>query len=143
MPWPRLKAIAFLTVSAATILTAGAEEEIVSAEKSWAAAVKARDYAALDKIFTPDLIYAHASGAIETKQKYIDRLRSGKQRYDSLTHENIKVVLYGDSAVAHSLVRVTGVNDSGPFNDHVMMMHLWVKQSGSWRLAAHQTTRIP
>jgi len=30
-----------------------------------------------------------------------------------------------------------------PFNDHVMMMHVWVKQGGSWHLAAHQTTKVP
>lgn len=124
-------------------LAAGAEAEIRSAEKGWAEAVKARDFAALDRIFTPDLIYAHATGAIETKQKYIDRLRAGKQRYESITQEDIKIVPYGDSAVAHSLMRMTGVNDAGPFNDHVMMMHLWVKKGGSWRLAAHQTTKVP
>jgi ketosteroid isomerase-like protein len=122
---------------------ASTEDEIRSAEKAWAVAVKGKNLAALEKIFTAELIYAHATGAIETKQKYLDRLRSGAQRYDSLTHETIKVVPYGDSAVSHSLVRVTGVNSSGPFNDHVMMMHLWVRQGGTWRLAAHQTTKIP
>jgi hypothetical protein len=38
---------------------------------------------------------------------------------------------------------MTGTNDAGPFNDHVMMMHIWVKQGAAWRLAAHQTTKIP
>ena len=121
---------------------AAAEDEIRNAEKSWAAAVKGRDYAALEKIFTPGLIYAHATGAIEDKDKYIGRLRSGAQRYESITHESTKVVLYGDSAVAHSIMRMAGVNTAGPFNDHVMTMHLWVKQNGAWRLAAHQTTKI-
>jgi ketosteroid isomerase-like protein len=127
----------------AQAFAAGGEDEIRNAEKSWAAAVKSRDFAALERIFTPGLIYAHASGAVETKQKYLERLRSGAQRYDTLVHEDIRVVTYGDSAVSHSLVRVTGKNDQGPFNDHVMMMHVWVKQGSAWRLAAHQTTRIP
>ena len=122
---------------------AATEGEIRAAEKSWAAAVKARDFGALDKIFTPALIYAHASGAIEDKEKYIGRLRSGAQRYDAITHESTKVVLYGDSAVTHSIMRMVGTNSAGPFDDHVMMIHLWVKQNGAWRLAAHQTTKIP
>ena len=135
--------ILWIGVLAASSFGAPAEDEIRAAEKAWAAAVKGRDYAALEKIFTPGLIYAHSGGAIEDKQTYIGRLRSGAQRYDSLTHESTKVALYGDSAVAHSMVRVTGSNNSGPFNDHVMMLHLWVKQGGSWRLAAHQTTKVP
>ncbi|MBI1789341.1 MAG: nuclear transport factor 2 family protein [Acidobacteria bacterium] len=135
--------ILLIAAAAVASFAASGEEEIRGAEKAWAAAVKGRDFAALDKIFTPGLIYAHATGSIESKEKYIDRLRSGAQRYDSITHEDVRVVMYGDAAVAHSMVRVTGSNNAGPFNDHVMMMHLWVKQGGAWRLAAHQTTKVP
>jgi len=130
-------------VFAAFAAAAGADDEIRAADTQWAAAVKAADTAALGKIFTTGLIYAHASGAVEDKQTYINRLKSGKQKYSAVTIESTKVVPYGDAAVSHSVVRTIGVNDKGPFNDHVMMMHLWVKQGGAWRLAAHQTTKIP
>lgn len=132
-----------ICLPAGLALGASPEDEIRAAEKAWAAAVKGRDLAALEKIFTPGLIYAHATGAIETRQKYLDRLKSGKQRYDAVTHEKMQVVPYGDAVVSHCILRMTGVNDAGPFNDHVMAMHLWVKQNGSWHLAAHQTTKIP
>ena len=132
-----------ITGCAAVGMAAPAEDEIRAAERAWAAAVKARDLAALDKIFTPGLIYAHATGAIQNKQEYTDRLRSGKQRYEAITYESTKVVPYGDTAVAHSIMRMSGVNDAGPFNDHVMTMHFWVRQGGIWKLAAHQTTKLP
>jgi hypothetical protein len=48
-----------------------------------------------------------------------------------------------EAAGAFHIVRMTGKNDSGPFNDHLMMIHFWVKQGGAWKLAAHQTTKIP
>ena len=56
-------------IMALNLCAATAEDEIRNAEKSWISAVKSRDIAALDKLFTPELIYGHASGAIETKQK--------------------------------------------------------------------------
>jgi len=124
-------------------MAASTDDDIRAAEKAWASAVVQRDFTTLDRVFAPDLIYAHSTGNIETKAKYLDRLRSGKQRYDTLVHETLRVVPYGDAAVAHSIVRITGTNDNGPFNDHLMMIHLWVKQAGQWRLAAHQTTKIP
>ena len=127
---------------ALNLCAATAEDEIRNAEKSWISAVKSRDIAALDKLFTPELIYGHASGAIETKQKYLDRLKSGKQRYDTMEIESVKIVMYGNSAVAHSIARFTGVNDSGKFDDHLMLLHTWVKQKGAWQLAAHQTAKI-
>jgi ketosteroid isomerase-like protein len=138
-----LVSIGLIAAFAVLGMAATPEEEIRGAEKAWAAAVKGRDLAALDKIFTPGLIYGHATGAIQNKQQYMDRLRSGAQRYEGITQEQIKIVLYGDSAVAHSIMRMSGVNDAGPFNDHVMMVHLWVKQGGAWKLAAHQTTKVP
>ena len=58
---------------------AGPEDEILAAEKGWAKAVIARDFAALEKIYHDGLIYAHSTGTIETKAEYMAKLRSGKQ----------------------------------------------------------------
>ena len=132
-----------LGLLAAAASAAGPEDEIKAADKAWAAAVKGKDLAALDKMFLPGLVYAHATGPIESKEVYINRLKEGKQRYDTVVIESTRVFPYGDSALSHSIVRVTGVNSAGPFNDHVMMMHMWVKQGGAWRLAGHQTTKVP
>lgn len=130
-----------LTLPVLAAFAASSEDAIRDAEKRWATAVVAKDLPVLEKIYTDDLIYAHATGSIESKQHYIDRLKSGKQRYDSIQHESTKIAVYPDAAVAHSIVRMTG-NNGQTFNDHVMMMHLWVKQNGMWRLAAHQTTKL-
>ena len=124
-------------------LAADVKEEIRKEDKAWAAAVVARDFPALEKIYADELIYAHATGAIESKQDYLGRLRKGAQRYEGVTHESIRIVPYGDSAVTHSIMRMTGTSNGQSFNDHVMMLHLWVKQGGKWRLAAHQTTKLP
>ena len=133
---------AMLLLGAAALCVAS-EAEIKAADGRWAAALKAQDTPALEKMYTPGLIYAHASGKVEDKAEYLERLKAGKQRYDAVNFESTRIVLYGDSALSHSIVRTIGVNDRGPFNDHVMMMHMWVKQKGAWRLAAHQTTKIP
>lgn len=132
-----------LILLAGVLLAATPEEEVRAAEKTWTEAVLKRDYAALEAIYAPELIYAHSTGNIESRTEYLDRLKQGKQRYDTFEYEKTRVNVYGSSAVMHSVLRITGKNDSGAFNDHLMMMHLWVKQGGRWRLVAHQTTRIP
>jgi ketosteroid isomerase-like protein len=119
------------------------ETEIRDAEKAWAKAVVARDWDAVGAILAEKLIYAHATGGIESKKQYLDRVRSGAQKYDTINHESTRVVVYGDSAVTHSIMRMAGTTNGTPFNDHLMMLHVWEKQGGSWRLAAHQTTKLP
>ena len=49
---------------------------------------------------------------------------------------------FADSAIAHAIVRMKGTTKGEPFDSKLMMMHLWVKQGGKWRLAAHQTTKL-
>jgi ketosteroid isomerase-like protein len=122
---------------------ASAEDEVRKAETDWAAAVVARDYAALEQILGDQLIYAHSTGVVESKSEYVEKLRSAAQKYDGIEHFSTNVKTYGEAAVAHSKVRMKGQSGSEPFDNQLMMMHLWVKQGGRWRLAAHQTSKLP
>jgi ketosteroid isomerase-like protein len=135
--------IATLCIFALPGAAASADESaILDAEKGWASAVLARDFAKLDTILTPGLIYAHSTGIIDDKSQYLSKMRSGTQKYAGIEHTSTTVRVYGNSAVAHSRARMHGVNASGPFDDKLMMIHMWVKSNGKWQLAAHQTTKL-
>jgi ketosteroid isomerase-like protein len=136
-----LLSLAFLT--AAVVASAASEEQqIRDAEKAWASAVVAKDFAALDRMLMPDLIYAHSTGVIDDKAKYLEKMRAGKQNYAGIDQTSITVRMHGNAAVAHSQIRMHGDNTDGPFDDRLMAMHLWVKSNGKWQLAAHQTTKL-
>jgi ketosteroid isomerase-like protein len=137
-----MKTLVTILLLCSSLLLAS-EAEIDKAERAWADAVVKRDVATLEKTFDNNLIYAHSTGAIENKAQYFERLKSGKQRYDKITFESIKVIPHGNAAVAHSVLWMQGTSNGEPFNNHVMMMHLWVKQGNTWKIAAHQTTRLP
>ncbi len=121
---------------------APSEDEIRQAEKAWAAAVTRTDAEALERILDDQLIYAHSTGVVESKAEYLERLRRGAQKYELIEHQRITVKLHGDAAVAHCHVRMKGMSDQVPFDNRLMMLHLWVKRAGQWRLVAHQTTEL-
>jgi ketosteroid isomerase-like protein len=131
-----------LVASAFLANAASDEQQIKDSEKAWAAAVVAKDFSTLDRMLTPDLIYAHSTGVIDDKTTYLAKMRAGKQVYAGIEHKSTTVRMHGDSAVAHSQIRMHGTNADGPFDDRVMAMHLWVKSDGKWLLAAHQTTKL-
>ena len=118
------------------------EDEIRQVEKNWAVTVTSPDHTALERMLGDQLIYAHSTGAVESRSEYMARLRNGAQKYDRIQHHSIAVRTYGDTAVAHSKVRMLGTSNGTPFDDELMMLHLWVKQAGKWQLAAHQTTKL-
>ena len=68
----RISLILLLTLAGSVCaLGADPKDEILEAEKRWAKAVIALDFAALEKIYHDGLIYAHSSGVIETKGEYM------------------------------------------------------------------------
>jgi ketosteroid isomerase-like protein len=121
---------------------AAVEQQIRDAERNWGAAVVAGDHAALGRILGGDLIYAHSSGVIENKQEYLGKLKSGDQKYASIDHQSITVKQYGEIAIAHTKTRMTGSTKGVPFDNQLMLLHVWRKQGGNWQLVAHQSTRL-
>lgn len=115
---------------------------ILALDKQWSDAIIKGDTATLDKLLADDLVYAHATGILDTKTSYLAKIKERRQVYKSFEQHKPTVNIYKDSAVTFSYVRVTGTNQAGVFDDKVMLIHFWVKQNNSWRLAAHQTTKI-
>lgn len=114
-----------------------------SLDRAWMKAVLANDQAALGKILADDLVYAHSSGIVDTKAEYLAKLRGGRQVYKTFDQQRLTARTSPGVIVTHSWVRVTGINPKGPFDDKVMMLHVWVRAGGQWRLVAHQTTKVP
>jgi ketosteroid isomerase-like protein len=133
-----------ITLLCATLAAAAPEDEIRQAEMAWVAAVKANDFTKLEGYLASDLIYTHSTGVIEDKAAYLKALKSGSQKYDEISHANLRIKAYGgDTGVVTAKVRMTGQSKGTPFDNQLLMMHVWVKQGGRWQLAAHQTTRLP
>jgi len=130
-------------VLAAVLACAAGEEELRQAETGWAAAVQKNDLAALQRILGDRLIYSHSTGVIEDKKEYLERLRKGAQKYELIEHASMNIRAYGDSGVVASRVRMKGISNGQPFDNQLLMLHMWVKQAGRWQLVAHQTTRLP
>lgn len=135
-----LTAITFVCV---ILALAAPEDEIRQAEMAWVAAVTANDFAKVESYLAPDLIYTHSTGVIEDKAAYLKALKSGNQKYDKIAHSDLRIKSYGgDTGVVTAKVRMTGQSRGTPFDNQLLMMHVWVKQGGRWQLAAHQTTRL-
>lgn len=138
---PLLNIILLLTVSVA--YSQGKEEMIKYLDHAWATAIMEKDVSQLDLLLADDLIYGHASGVLDTKSSYLEKVGSGKQIYKSLEQKNVLVRLLGsDAAVTHSWMHVTGTNPNGSFDDKVMMLHVWIKRDNSWKLVGHQTAKV-
>lgn len=129
-------------VLTALVCLAQDKAAILALDKQWSDSIVKGDTATLEKLLSDDLVYAHSTGIVDTKASYIAKIKERRQVYKSFEQHKPTVNIYKDSAVTFSYVRVTGTNQAGLFDDKVMLIHFWVKQNNTWRLAAHQTTKI-
>jgi len=134
---------ALLILSFVGAMLAAVEDEIKSVDQAWAEAAKTADAAQLNRLLSNDLVYTHATGVIDDKSSYIEKVKSKRQKYDGIVHSNVRVKVFGGhTAVLTARMRMHGTNPAGAFDDQVLMTHVWVKSNGSWQLVAHQTTKL-
>jgi ketosteroid isomerase-like protein len=121
------------------------EDAVRAAEKSFATALTHQDAAALERLLSPELSYGHASGKLDSKRTYIDRIRSGAQKYLSFKYDSEPpaVHVYGDTATLVTSAQVQSITDGQPNAFHLRFLHVWVHGSAGWQLAAHQSVKLP
>jgi ketosteroid isomerase-like protein len=140
-----------LTVGASATLAAQASSAGVQAAKDVIATEQARitaldhsDVAALERIMADDVTYIHASGKVDTKQSYLDAIRSGQLHYISWQPKNLQVRVLGDGAVVNGEYAVQ-VTDSRvqptPFNINIFILTVYARRDGHWQQIAWQSTR--
>lgn len=141
----RLLTSLLLLVLAISIAAQGktTEQAIIKLEAEWVEALVKADGGALEKLYSESLTYTHSSAVTDDKATYITNLKAGKTKYESLVREEVKVRVYGNTALHTSKTNIKLVNNGQPQAFSVKMLHVWVKEGKNWRMVAHQTTRLP
>jgi len=100
------------------------------------------DAAALDRIYADDFIGVGPSGAVRTKPQVIADFTSGSLKFQSITTDEVRVRVYGNTAVETGLSIMTGQDKGKDVPRDTRFTRVWVKQNGSWRIVAnHYSTR--
>lgn len=119
-------------------------DAVKEAERAWGKATAAGDEAALTKLLAEDLSYTHSNGETDSKSVFIGNMKTGARKYHEVNYESVEARLYGNSAVVMALANIKTSQKGGAVAPaHLRFLHLWVYQKGAWRLAAHQSLRLP
>jgi ketosteroid isomerase-like protein len=148
---PQTKRLAPLLITTALALTTAfaapqtpAEKEVLAAEQTRTTALDHSDIPTLDKIMADDVTYVHASGKVDTKQTYLEAIRSGQLHYISWTPKDLHVRVSGDTGVitGEYAVRVSDTRvQPTPFDISIYILTVYAKRNGHWQQIAWQSTR--
>src|SRR2546425_8369394 len=115
------------------------EQSLTQMERQWVEAAQKKDTATLDRILANDWVGQGPTGAT-TKSEALADLKSGKGQLESITMGEMKVRVFGDSAV------VTGSDDEKSSykgkdtSGHYTWTDVFAKRNGRWQAVASQGT---
>ena len=118
-------------------------DEALNAERMRHAAQTSGDFAAMEKIFSPDLVYVHSSSVVDTKQSYIESMRSGAIQYKVMRRADVVVRSFGCVAIITGNGNYDVSVNGKDMNVQLRFHSVWHKSEGKLQFVSWQSTRIP
>jgi ketosteroid isomerase-like protein len=106
------------------------------------AALGRNDVAALDQVYADDYTFVNESGILTTKAPRLAAIKSGELKYESVSFEDAKIRLYGNTAVATYRVNLKAQFKEQEITGPIQVTVTLVKIKGRWQVVAAQATSI-
>jgi ketosteroid isomerase-like protein len=132
----------FAVVAIRAQAPSAAEKDLIKLENDWSTAWQKKDAAFLQKLFADEYLSTGSSGATYSKAQDLANLTSEGTSLTSFALTDLKVHVYGDTAVVTGLNTTKstfkGKDDSGAYR----FTDVFVKRDGRWQVVATQGTLV-
>jgi uncharacterized protein (TIGR02246 family) len=119
-----------------------AEKELIKVENDWAAAWVKNDAKALDQLYATEYLATDVTGKTWNKTDGIKEDVSSKYSGKSFQLSELKVHVYGQTAVVTGRNDVKFTLDGKASGDDVRFTDVFVKRDGRWQCVATQGCHI-
>jgi len=137
-----LASILSLAVLLSVAWAASTDEELKKLETDRAAAVVKGDVATLEKQTSDDYTLINMNGQMSDKSQMVSAFKSGQTKLTSDELSDMKVRVYGNTAVNHWQGRREGDPGGKDATGQIMFTRVYVKKGGQWQSVAFQQTRV-
>ena len=121
--------------------TTGATEKAVAAlEQQWLQSQKTNNPDLVAPLLADKFVSTGSDGKVQSRAESLATAKATK--YDSAAYEDVKVTVFGDSAIATGVFTAKGTDPSGkPLDVNERWTDTWVKMpNGKWQcVASHQS----
>ena len=119
------------------------EKAVADAVENLRKAMLTPDKTTLENLAAEELTYGHSNGLMEDKAAFVDDLITGKSIFKTITLQDQTIKISGDVAIVrHHLIADT-FNKNVDGKADILILLVWKKQKGQWKLLARQAAKIP
>jgi ketosteroid isomerase-like protein len=119
---------------------AATSQTLQAMEQDWLNAEKNHDAAAFEKLVADNWIAITPDGKRQTKAERAAEIKTSN--IDSATLGDMKVRVFGDTAVVTGTDDEVTMKDGNKSSDHYAWTDVFVKRNGKWLAVASQTAKI-
>lgn len=122
--------------------TGATEKAVIELENQWLKSQKTNNPDLVAPLLADKFVDTGVDGKVSTKAEMLATAKGTK--FDSAEYEDVKVVVFGNTAIATGGFKATGTDSSGkPLNEHIRWTDTWVKMpTGKWQCVASQGSTI-
>ena len=117
-------------------------KQIEQLEEARNQAILKGDAAAIERMTADDYTFITLKGELRTKAEIVKGFASGAFKYQSRTISDLKIRVYGDTAVVTGRSVQKGIENGEDYSGDYWFTRVYVKQNGAWMTVALQTTMI-
>jgi ketosteroid isomerase-like protein len=122
--------------------TSSLEDQIKKNEQDWAQAVVKQGAASLDQFEADEIMTTDPTGRVTNKTEDKTDLSSGHYKIQSEELSDLKVLVYGSTAVAVATHTMRGTYKGPDLSGKYRFTDTWVKRDGKWQVVASQYTKV-
>lgn len=119
------------------------DNESLAAEDQRYAAQLGADVEALGRLLADDLVYIHSNAQVDSKQAFIDSLRSGAVKYLSMKRSDVRVRTFGCVALITGLANYEVHFNGKDLSVELRFHSVWARRDGRLQFISWQSTRTP
>jgi len=119
------------------------EQTLMTMERDATAALLKRDTAAFGRLFAEDAVLTTPDGTVQSKPQLLADVKSGDLALESSEITDMKVQVYGDSAVVTYSTTDKGKYKGQDIGGRYRWTDVFVRRAETWQIVASQGTRIP
>lgn len=117
-------------------------KEIEALEMQWRDAELSNNVSQMDRLLADDYVGISANGTVQTKTQALDQYKAGTLRIQSLDLSDLKVRVFGDTAVVTSLATLSGVNGQSDISGNYRYTRVYNKRLGQWKIVSFEASRM-
>lgn len=132
-----------LLISSSSFAQSADEKEIASRVETLRNALMMPDKTTLEDLASEELSYGHSSGLVENKTAFVDALVSGKSKLSIVIFSDRTITIAGNAAVVRHKMTADLQNNNGITKIDIIVLLVWQKQNGKWKMLARQAAKKP